>query len=157
MLRRVEGGFETLSPLAVGSKMMHLSLLQDPNGQPRAEGTRLATGVKGRVGIDFPSRRGEGESRIRRLGTMGQIAANRVSRDKVATQWRGVVTRGATRNQGEKDRIVRTRSQLREPQRTQESRVKGSAEAQSQVAVAVCKSQFTNRRSQSQFAVCSRR
>ena len=60
MLRRVEGGFETLSPLAVGSKMMHLGLLQDPNGQPRAEGTRLATGVKGRAGIDFPSRRGEG-------------------------------------------------------------------------------------------------
>ena len=51
------------------------------------------------------------------------------------------MTRGATRNRGEKARIVRMRSQLREPQRTQESRVKGSAEAQSQVAVAVRKLQ----------------
>ena len=52
--------------------------------------------------------------------------------------------RGATWNRGEKDRIVRTRSQLHEPQRTQKSRVKGSAEAQSQVASR-----------KSQFAVCS--
>ena len=56
------------------------------------------------------------------------------------------MTKGATRNRGEKDRIVRTRSQLRDPQRTQERRVKGSADAQSQVAsrstqVAVRKSQ----------------
>ena len=37
---------------------MHLGLLQDPNGQPRAEGTRLVTeGVKGRDGFEFPSRR----------------------------------------------------------------------------------------------------
>ena len=57
--------------------------------------------------------------------------------------------RGATRNQGEKGRIVRTRSQLREPQRMQGSKGKGSAEAQSQVAVAVRKLQL-------QFAVCSR-
>ena len=27
--------------------VMHLSLLQDPNGQPRAEGTRLATEGEG--------------------------------------------------------------------------------------------------------------
>ena len=66
---------------------------------------------------------------------MGQIAASRVSRDKVAAQRKGVVTRGATRNRGEKEGIVRTRSQLREPQRTQERIVKGSVEAQSQVAV----------------------
>ena len=61
MLRRVEGGFETLSPLAVGSKMMHLGLLQDPNGQPRAEGTRLATRVKGasRDRFPFAARRGK--------------------------------------------------------------------------------------------------
>ena len=71
MLRRVEGGFETLSPLAVGSKMMHLGLLQDPNGQPRAEGTRLATGVKGRAGIEFPSRRGEGRESDRKAGNNG--------------------------------------------------------------------------------------
>ena len=56
------------------------------------------------------------------------------------------MTKGATRNRGEKDRTVRTRSQLREPQRTQERRVKGSAEAQSQVAVR--RSQFAGRKSQ---------
>ena len=50
---------------------MHLGLLQDPNGQPRAEGTRLATGVKGRAGIDFPSRRGEGRGSDRRAGNGG--------------------------------------------------------------------------------------
>ena len=59
--------------------------------------------------------------------------------------------KGATRNRGEKDRTVRTRSQLREPQRTQERGVKGSAEAQSQVEVA-----DRSRRSQSQFAIRSR-
>ena len=58
--------------------------------------------------------------------------------------------KGATRNRGEKDRTVRTRSQLREPQRTQERGVKGSAEAQSQVEVA-----DRSRRSQSQFAIRS--
>ena len=57
------------------------------------------------------------------------------------------MTKGATRHRGEKDRTVRTRSQLREPQRTQERGVKGSAEAQSRVA---------SRWSQSQFAVRSR-
>ena len=77
---------------------------------------------------------------------MGQIAAGRISCNKVATQQQGVVTKGATWNRGEKGRIVRMRSQLREPQRTQERRVKGSADAQSQVAsrstqVAVRKSQ----------------
>ena len=88
---------------------------------------------------------------------MGQIAASRVSCNEVATQRCGVVTRGATRNREEKGRIVRTRSQLREPQRMQGSRVKGLAETQSQVAVcslqdcscsllyavAVCKLQVT--------------
>ena len=50
---------------------MHLSLLQDPNGQPRAEGTRLATGVKGRAGIEFPSRHGEGRESDREAGNDG--------------------------------------------------------------------------------------
>ena len=68
-----------------------------------------------------------------------------------------MVTRGATRNRGEKEGIVRTRSQLREPQRTQERRVKGSVEAQSQVAVAGCKSQFAVRSTQAQFAVVVRK
>ena len=63
------------------------------------------------------------------------------------------MTRGATRNRGEKGRIVHTRSQLREPQRTQGSKVKGSAEAQSQVEVAVRKSQFASRSSQYAVAV----
>ena len=92
-------------------------------------------------------------SQIGRQGTMGQIAVSRISCNKVTTQQGGVVTRGATRNrgvvmrgttrnQGEKGRIVHTRSQLREPQRMQGSKVKGSAEAQSQVAVAVRKLQF---------------
>ena len=62
------------------------------------------------------------------------------------------MTKGATRNRGEKDRTVRTRSQLREPQRTQERGVKGSAKAQSQSQVAVRsrKSQFAVRSTQSQ-------
>ena len=61
------------------------------------------------------------------------------------------MTRGATRNRGEKEGIVRTRSQLREPQRAQERRVKGSVEAQSQVAVAGRKSQLAVRSTQSQM------
>ena len=64
------------------------------------------------------------------------------------------MTKGATCNRGEKDRTVRTRSQLREPQRTQERGVKGSAEAQSQIAVAGRKSQVAVavRSTQSQVA-----
>ena len=45
------------------------------------------------------------------------------------------MTRGVTWYQGKKGEVVCTRSQLHEPQRTQGSRVKGSAEAQSQIAV----------------------
>ena len=53
------------------SPVMHLNLLQDPNGQLRAEGTRLVTGVKGRARIDFPSRRGEGRESDRKAGNNG--------------------------------------------------------------------------------------
>ena len=63
--------------------------------------------------------------------------------------------RGATRYQEKKSEIVRTRSQLCEPQRMQGSRVKGSAEAQSQVAS--CSMQFTDRSHSSQFAVAVRK
>ena len=84
---------------------------------------------------------------------MGQITASRVSRDEVATQQREVVMRGAAQNQGEKGKIVRMRSQLREPQRMQGSRVKGSAEAQSQFAVR--RIAVAVRCMQLQFASCS--
>ena len=62
---------EVDSPMQPPVPMMHLSLLQDPNGQPRAEGTRLATGVKGRAGIEFPSQRGEGKESDRKAGNNG--------------------------------------------------------------------------------------
>ena len=91
------------------------------------------------------SRRVTDGSQIGRQGIVRQIVASRVLCDEVATQWGGTVTRGVTRCRGEKSKIVRTRSQLREPQRTQESRVKGSVEAQSQFAV-------RSRSLQSQFA-----
>ena len=61
------------------------------------------------------------------------------------------MTRGVTRHRGEKGKIVHTRSQLREPQRTQGSKVKGSAKfAVLQFAVAVHNHSL-------QFAVASRK